>query len=281
MTAGERSAEVSAPAKLNLFLHVLGRREDGLHEIQTVFQFIDLCDRILVTARDDGRIVREGGLPGLADDDDLAVRAARALQEAAGSRAGATIRIDKRIPAGGGLGGGSSDAASTLVALDRVWDIGWDRHRLAALALNLGADVPVFVHGGAAWAEGVGERLTPIELPEPWFLVIDPGQPVPTAEMFQTPELTRDSRRMKIADFVSGAGRNDFEPVVRARFPRVAAAFDWGAGFGTVRLTGTGGCSFIEFGSRADADAALAELPEAFSGVVARGMNRSPLYLGA
>lgn len=274
----ERRIEVAAPAKLNLFLQVVGRRDDGWHELQTVFQFVDICDRIGVESRADGAIVREGGLEGLAPDDDLVVRAARALQAAARVREGATIRVDKRIPAGGGLGGGSSDAAATLVALDRVWGLGWDRARLAALGLGLGADVPVFVHGHAAWAEGVGERLVPIELPEPWYLVIDPGQPVQTGAMFQAPELTRDSRRMTIADFVSGAGRNDFEPLVRARFPRIAASLDWAAGFGPVRLTGTGGCSFVTFDARDEADAALAAMPAEWRGIVARGMNRSPLY---
>lgn len=277
----DRRVEVSAPAKLNLFLHVVGRRDDGWHDLQTVFQFVDIEDHITVEARADGAIVREGGLEGLAAADDLAVRAAHALRRAAQVEAGATIRIEKRIPAGGGLGGGSSDAAATLVALDRVWGLGWDRDRLAALGLELGADIPVFVHGHAAWAEGVGERLAPIELPEPWYLVIDPGQPVPTAEMFQAPELTRDSRRMTIADFVPGAGRNDFEPLVRARYPRIAAALDWAAGVGPVRLTGTGGCSFVAFDSREDADAALAAMPAEWRGIVARGMNRSPLYIGA
>lgn len=277
----DRRVEVVAPAKLNLFLHVVGRREDGRHELQTVFQFVDIVDRIVVESRTDGAIVREGGLEGLAAADDLVVRAAHALREAARVDAGATLRVDKHIPAGGGLGGGSSDAAAVLVALDRVWGLGWDRARLAALGLALGADIPVFVHGHAAWAEGVGERLVPIEPPEPWYLVIDPGQPVPTGEMFQAPELTRDSRRMTIADFVSGAGHNDFEPLVRARYPRIAAALDWAAGFGPVRLTGTGGCSFVAFDSRDAADAALAAMPTGWRGTVARGMNRSPLYIGA
>lgn len=267
-----------APAKLNLFVHVTGRREDGYHTLQTVFQFIDLCDRLRFSLRDDAAVVRTGGLPEVAADDDLVVRAARALRDAAHLERGVAIDLRKAIPAGGGLGGGSSDAATTLVTLNRMWGIGWPVERLAALGLTLGADVPVFVHGHAAWAEGVGERLVPIELPEPWYLVVDPGVSVPTASIFQAPELTRDSPRLTIPDFVSGGGRNDFEPVVRARHPEVAAALDWLDGHGGGRLTGTGGCVFGTYATRAAAEAAYAALPDDWRGVVARGLNRSPLY---
>lgn len=266
-----------APAKLNLFLHVLGRRKDGYHELQTVFQFLDLCDELTFARRDDGVIVRNGGLAGLAAEEDLVVRAARALQQASGVAYGAEISVNKRIPAGGGLGGGSSDAATTLVALVRLWDLEWDRQRLAELGLALGADVPVFVHGEAAWAEGVGERLTPVALDEPWYLVVDPGVAVSTAAVFQAPELTRDSPRLTIRDFVSGGGRNDFEPVVRARYPEVAAALDWLEGHGQARLTGTGGCVFAAFATQAAAAAAHAQLPRQWNGFVARGLNRSPI----
>ncbi len=270
--------EVFAPAKLNLFLHIVGRRDDGYHELQTVFQFIDFCDRIQISPRDDDEIVRTGGLEGLAPEDDLTVRAALALREASGVSHGVTLDVDKRIPAGGGLGGGSSDAAAVLVALDRLWRLGWERSRLAALGLTLGADVPVFVLGHAAWAEGVGDRLTPIDLPEPWYLVVHPGVNIPTGELFQRPELTRDSPRMTIRDFVSGGGRNDFEPVVRAHYPEVAAALDWLDDVGKGRLTGTGSCVYAEFASREQAETVLASMPGDWAGFVARGLNRSPLF---
>ncbi|MCA1797943.1 MAG: 4-(cytidine 5'-diphospho)-2-C-methyl-D-erythritol kinase [Xanthomonadaceae bacterium] len=273
-----KTVEALAPAKLNLFLHVTGRRDDGYHDLQTVFQFVDLCDLLRFTPRDDDRIERVGGLPDVAPADDLAVRAAFALREAAGNSRGMTIEVRKSIPAGGGLGGGSSDAATTLVTLNRMWGLGWSVGRLAALGLTLGADVPVFVHGYAAWAEGVGDRLVPIELPEPWYLLVDPGISVPTDAVFQAPELTRDSPRLTISDFVSGGGRNDFEPVVRARYPEVAAALDWLAGHGGGRLTGTGGCVFGTFTARDSAEAAYDALPDGWRGVVARGLNRSPLY---
>ncbi|MEX0899515.1 MAG: 4-(cytidine 5'-diphospho)-2-C-methyl-D-erythritol kinase [Gammaproteobacteria bacterium] len=278
-----KSLEAPAPAKLNLFLHVLGRREDGYHDLQTVFQFIDFSDRLVFTTRDDGAVVREGGLADVAPDDDLVVIAARALQGATGTTLGATIHLDKYIPSGAGLGGGSSDAATTLVALNRLWDLGWNRDRLCAFGATIGADVPVFVRGTAAWAEGIGDRLVPIELPEPWYLVVDPGVAVSTRDLFQAPELTRDSPRLTIPDFVSGAGRNDFEPLVRARYPEVAAALDWlddyaDGGVGA-RLTGTGGCVFATFDAPEPAHDALARLPDEWRGVVARGMNRSPLYI--
>lgn len=277
-----KTIEAPAPAKLNLFLHVLGRRPDGYHDLQTVFQFIDFCDRLTFTTRTDGEIVRELGLPGLAAAEDLVVIAAEALRKAAGVRLGVTIDVRKVIPAGGGLGGGSSDAATTLVVLNRLWDLGWSRDRLAALGATLGADVPVFVRGAAAWAEGIGDRLVPIELPEPWYLVVDPRAVVFTRPLFQAPELTRDSPRLTIPDFLSGAGRNDFEPLVRARHPEVAAALDWlddyaDGGVGA-RLTGTGGCVFATFDEPEPAHDALARLPQHWRGVVARGMNRSPLY---
>ena len=278
-----KSLEARAPAKLNLFLHVLGRRDDGYHELQTVFQFIDFCDRLEFTTRDDGAVVREGGLADVPPDEDLVVIAARALQAATGTALGVTIRLDKYIPAGAGLGGGSSDAATTLVALNRLWELGWNRDRLCAFGATLGADVAVFVRGTAAWAEGIGDRLVPIELPEPWYLVVDPGVAVSTRALFQAPELTRDSPRLTIPDFVSGAGRNDFEPLVRARYPEVAAALDWlddyaDGGVGA-RLTGTGGCVFATFDEPEPAHDALARLPDGWHGIVARGMNRSPLYI--
>ena len=269
-----------APAKLNLFLHIIGRRPDGYHLLQTAFQLIDLCDQIFVEAAADSRIRRLEGCASIPADQDLAVRAARLLQQAAGITQGADIRVRKNIPAGGGLGGGSSDAATVLVALNRLWALDWDAERLAALALQLGADVPVFVHGHSAWAEGVGERLAPVRLPPAWFLVVCPDCEVSTAAIFSDPELTRDTPETTIESFLSAGGRNDCEPVARKHYPAVAAALDWvsaRSGGRRARLTGTGGCVFAEFGSAAQADAAAAGLPAPWRGFVARGLEESPL----
>jgi len=267
-----------APAKLNLFLHVVGRRADGFHLLQTVFQFLDYADELRFTVREDGNIQRHGGLAEVPAEQDLVVRAARLLQEQTGCHQGADIHLEKRLPAGGGIGGGSSDAATTLVALDRLWDLQLGTDRLTELGLSLGADVPVFVRGQAAWAEGVGEQLQPVELPEPWFLVVHPGVHVATPEIFQAPELTRDHAPITIRDFLAGAGENDCEPVVRARHPQVAQALDWLKDFGQARMTGTGACVFTSFSSQAAAAAALSQLPGHWRGFVARGCNRSPLY---
>lgn len=266
-----------APAKLNRFLHIVGRRADGYHLLQTVFQFIDRADTLDFALRDDGRIERASDLPGVAAEHDLAVRAARSLQAASGTRAGATIRIDKRLPMGGGLGGGSSDAATVLVALNELWGCGLDADALAALGLALGADVPVFVRGHAAWAEGVGERLTPVEPDEPWFVVLKPPVQVATAAIFKAPELTRDSALIKMRDFLAGAGRNDCESVVYRRHPEVAAAALWLGQYTEARLTGTGACVFGAFADESAARAALVGLPAGLEGFVARGLNRSPL----
>ncbi|WP_139942894.1 4-(cytidine 5'-diphospho)-2-C-methyl-D-erythritol kinase, partial [Fulvimonas soli] len=243
-----------APAKLNLFLRITGRRPDGYHELQTVFRLLDWGDELRLRVRGDGEIRRVGGAPGVPADDDLAVRAARLLREHAGVGAGADIGIDKRIPMGGGLGGGSSDAATALVALNHLWGCGLDEDALAGLGRRLGADVPVFVRGRSAWAEGVGERLTPLALPRRWYVVLDPRAHVPTAGLFQAPELTRNAAPATIPSFVSGeAAENAFEPVVRARYPEVAAALDWLGGFGRARLSGSGGCVFLETASRGQA----------------------------
>lgn len=274
-----------APAKLNLFLHVTGRRADGYHQLQTVFQLLDYCDEILLEPRDDGIVSRSAGPAGITADADLAVRAARRLQAAAETRQGVDIRLHKRIPAGGGLGGGSSDAATVLVALNRLWGLGWPAGRLAQLGLGLGADVPVFVHGRSAWAEGVGERLTPADLPPAWYLVVCPGCEVSTAAVFSDPQLTRDTPKTTIESFISGGGRNDCEPVARRLYPEVGAALDWlGARAPRgARLTGTGGCVFAPFPGPAAAEGVLAELPEGWCGFVARGVAESPLLarLGA
>ena len=216
-----------APAKLNLLLHVTGRRADGYHELQTVFQFLDHADRLYFSVRDDGEIRRHGGPASVAPSADLCVRAAGLLQAHAEVVQGVDIYNKKVLPAGGGLGGGSSDAATTLWALNHLWGLELDSGELAGLGLQLGADVPVFLHGRAAWAEGVGEILTPINLPEPWFLVLNPNVSVSTAAVFSDAELTRDTPRMTIRAFLSGDGRNDCEAVVRRRYPEVAAALDW------------------------------------------------------
>ena len=269
-----------APAKLNLFLRIPGRRADGYHLLQTVFRLLDWGDTVRLRPRSDGAIVRHGdSVPGVAPDADLMVRAARLLQEAGNVRKGADIAVEKRIPAGGGFGGGSSDAATVLVALDTLWNTRLGPDRLAELGLRLGADVPVFVRGDNAWAEGVGERLTPIGLPPAWYLLVDPGVHVPTAQLFQAPELTRDAPPATMADFVSGAPLgNCFEPVLRRREPAVEAAFAALARVGSPRLTGTGSGCFVEFATRESAEAALAQLPPALRAWVAAGAARSPLH---
>ena len=272
-----------APAKLNLFLHVTGRRPDGYHTLQTVFQLLDFCDEIFVEPGGDGTIRRPEGPVGVSPEQDLAVRAARLLQSASGCTRGAEIRIRKRIPSGGGLGGGSSDAATVLLALNRVWELDWPLPRLARLGLELGADVPVFVLGRTAWAEGIGERLTPVATPPAWYLVVSPDCAVSTAAVFSDPELTRDTPETTINGFISAGfagGRNDCEAVVRRRYPAVAAALDWvtaQAGGRPARLTGTGGCVFADFREPAEARAVLDRLPARWTGFVARGVAESPL----
>jgi 4-diphosphocytidyl-2-C-methyl-D-erythritol kinase len=270
-----------APAKLNLFLQVIGRRADGYHVLQTVFRLLDWGDRIRLRTRADGRNVRHGeSAHGIAEADDLTVRAAKLLQLAGNCRHGADIIVEKQIPPGGGFGGGSSDAATVLVALDAIWGLGLGVERLAGLGLELGADVPVFVRGENAWAEGVGELLTPLELTPAWYVLLDPGVYVPTAELFQAPELTRDAAPATISDFVSGAvSGNAFEPVVRRREPAIEAAFAELARIGRPRLTGSGSGCFVEFGDRASAEAGLASLPPGLRAWIAPGAARSPLHL--
>jgi 4-diphosphocytidyl-2-C-methyl-D-erythritol kinase len=277
-----------APAKLNLFLHVLGRREDGYHQLQTVFTLIDRADLLRMRVRDDGEIRRANVVPGVPPDQDLAVRAALLLQEASGSRRGADIEIDKRIPMGGGLGGGSSDAATTLLVLDRLWGTGFGPDALGELAAPLGADVPFFLHGCPAWAEGVGDRLTPVSLPARWYLVLTPRVVVPTREIFTAPELTRDTEPLKMEDFSARHGsdvagscgaafRNDLEPVVVARYPEVARHLAWLRERAPARMTGSGACVFAAFDSRAAAQAVAGELPGSMQGFVAQGLDRHPL----
>ncbi|CDI03597.1 4-diphosphocytidyl-2C-methyl-D-erythritol kinase [Candidatus Competibacter denitrificans Run_A_D11] len=267
-----------APAKLNRMLRIVGRRADGYHLLQTVFQFVDHCDWLWFAPRADGLIERVGEVAGVPTEADLTVRAARLLQAVTASPLGATIRIDKRLPMGGGLGGGSSDAATALVALNHCWQTGLSLEELAALGLRLGADVPVFVGGLAAWAEGVGEQLTPLVLDEPWFLVLVPACPVATGAIFTDPELTRNSPPITITDFVMGAGGNDCEAVVYRRHPAVAAAAAWLGQYGQAHLTGTGACVFAAFDTETDAKQILDQLPPNWTGFVAQGRNRSPLH---
>ncbi len=266
-----------APAKLNLFLHITGRREDGYHLLQTVFQFLDYGDTLHFSLRQDGEIHRVSSLAGVSEDQDLTVRAAKLLKEVSGSSLGVDIEVQKQLPMGGGLGGGSSDAATTLVALNHLWQLGLEIERLAELGLQLGADVPVFVRGYAAWAEGVGEQLVPVEPAEPWYLVLIPDVAVSTAEIFGAPELTRDSPAIKIRDFLSGQGINVCQAVVARRYPAVAESLEWLGRYGRAMMTGTGACVFAAFDTRQEAEAVMAEMPTQWRGFVAKGLNRSPL----
>jgi 4-diphosphocytidyl-2-C-methyl-D-erythritol kinase len=269
-----------APAKLNLFLRIVGRRPDGYHELQTVFRLLDWGDEVRLRVRQDGVITRPTAVPGVPEDSDLTVRAARLLATATGCTLGAEIEVDKRIPMGGGLGGGSSDAATVLVGLNALWRTGLDEDALAALGLTLGADVPVFVRGRSAWAEGVGERLSPMRLPRRWYVVVDPHEHVPTAALFAAPELTRHAPPATISAFVSGdSAENAFEPVVRARHPRVAAALDWLAKYGHARLSGSGGCVFLETRTHEAALAVASRCPSGFTAHVAAGVDPSPLLV--
>ena len=283
------SIDWPAPAKLNLFLHVLGRRQDGYHRLQTLFQFVDLHDRIRLYPREDGRILRHGGLAGLRPEQDLAVRAAQALQADTLCPLGVDIEIEKYIPAGGGLGGGSSDAATVLLALNRLWGLNLGRDRLSRLGLALGADVPIFIHGEAAWAEGVGERLTPIpddaRLDQPWYLILHPGCGVSTAAVFSNPKLTRNTAAITIRAFLSGEPgvprRNDLEAVVREISPEVGSALDWLArqpGAGRTAMTGSGACVFAAFADRAAARRVAGTVPAGWRAYVAQGRNRSLLH---
>lgn len=274
-----------APAKLNLFLHIVGRRSDGYHLLQTVFQFLDYGDELTFHVTDDGIITRTDELAGVPADADLTLRAARSLQRAIKGYLGVAVTLRKRVPMGGGLGGGSSDAATTLLALNQLWRAGLSVPELAALGLGLGADVPMFVNGHAALAEGVGEVLTPIELPEPWYLVIAPPVHVPTAEIYAAfaaeRGLTPYTMPRTIRDLRARDGHNDLERVVRARYPAVESAFGWLARHGQPRMTGSGGCVFVEVEDADRGKRLLTELPPGLTGFVARGMNRHPLSRAA
>lgn len=266
-----------APAKLNLFLHITGRREDGYHLLQTVFQFLDHVDLLHFNTRQDGKIRRMSDLPGVPEESDLVIRAARLLQQVSGCTQGVDIRLDKRLPMGGGLGGGSSDAATTLVALNRIWSLNLPNARLAQLGLQLGADIPVFIHGHAAWAEGIGEKLTDVELPEPWFLVLNPPVHVTTSEIFNAMELTRDCPPITIRDFLTGQTGNVCQAVVKKRHAEVAEALVWLGQHGKAMMTGTGACVFAAFEQETQAREVFSARPRGWQGFVAKGCNRSPL----
>ncbi len=277
VTPPAAAAAWPAPAKLNLFLHVTGRRPDGYHELQTVFQFLDFGDSLDFDLGAAG-IELVSDLPEVPAEQNLVLRAARSLARHSGCTQGVRIRMAKRLPLGGGLGGGSSDAATTLVALNSLWELGLGVDELAKLGVELGADVPVFVRGLAAWAEGVGDQLTPLDgLEEPWYLVISPAVSVSTAEIFSAPELTRNAPRIKIRAFLSGAETNQLQAVVVQRYPEVGRALAWLSQHRPARMTGSGGCLFAPFQARQEAESLLRQIPPPWTGFVARGCNRSPL----
>ena len=266
-----------APAKINLFLHITGQRKDGYHQLQTVFQFLDYCDHLQFQITDQSEIRLLTSIAGVDDADNLIVRAAKLLQQHADVKYGVEITLDKQLPMGGGLGGGSSNAATTLVALNTLWQCQLSNDELARLGLILGADVPVFIHGHAAWAEGVGEKLTSVSPPEPWYVVIIPSCHVSTSEIFSDPELTRDCEHITISRFLSGEGRNICEDVVTKNYPLVADALDWLSQYAKPRMSGTGACVFADFQSQYLAQQVMTNLPEAWQGFVAKGCNQSPL----
>lgn len=272
-----------APAKLNLFLHVVGRRADGYHLLQTVFRFVDFGDTVHITPTTDGQLVREHALPGVSEAVDLTLRAARLMQARAPAGAGARIRLDKRLPLGGGLGGGSSDAASVLLALNQLWALQLSRAELQTLALQLGADVPVFVFGQSAFAEGIGERLQAIALPPAWYVVLIPPVHVSTPAIFAAPELTRDTPsitmpRFSAEGFAEGQTRNDLEAIARKRHPEIDAHLAWLAKFAPARMTGSGACVFAGFADEVAAREVFAQRPASMQGFVARGLDTHPLH---
>ena len=277
----DASLTLPSPAKLNRMLHIVGRREDGYHSLQTLFQFVDLCDHLSFTPLNDGEIHLTSEVEGVRHDDNLVVRAARLLQRHSGTHLGVTLAIDKQLPMGGGLGGGSSNAATVLVGLNYLWQLNLPLDELAHLGLELGADVPVFVHGHSAWAEGVGEQLTAVTLDTPWFVIIHPGISVSTPGVFQDPQLTRDSRPITMARALQGGAskwRNDCEAVVKERYPPIAEALFWLAQHAPSRLTGTGACLFAGFETQQAAQAIAQLAGQRWPTWVARGLNTSPLH---
>jgi 4-diphosphocytidyl-2-C-methyl-D-erythritol kinase len=266
-----------SPAKLNLFLHITGRRGDGYHELQTLFQLLDWGDWLSFTPDASGGITLDSDAPDIALEDNLVYRAARLLQREAGSAHGVHIALRKHIPTGGGLGGGSSNAATTLLALNKLWQLGLEQNRLQAIGASLGADVPVFVGGRTAWAEGIGDRLTPVDLPERWYVIITPSCHVSTGQIFSHLQLTRNTSPIKMATFFEGYSRNDCQELVRRLYPDVDAVFTWLERFAEARLTGTGASVFASFGTEAQAEAVVRQLPHQWTGVAARGLNVSPV----
>lgn len=278
LNLGQLSTIWPAPAKLNLFLHVVGRRSDGYHLLQTVFQFIDWQDDLRFEVTDDGRIAQAVTVPGVSADQDLTVRAARLLQAESQAPQGVLIELTKRLPIGGGLGGGSSDAATTLLALNALWGLHWPLERLAGLGLTLGADVPIFVRGSAAWAEGVGEVFSPVDLPEPWYVVLVPDASVLTRLVFTELDLTGLRSPITIRDFYAGQGENDLAPVVRRRYPEVDRAWHWLAEYGHVRMSGSGASVFIEVPDQAFGQRVVAACPSSWRICLARGCNIHPVH---
>ena len=266
-----------SPAKLNLFLHVTGRRSDGYHELQTCFQFLDFADELFISVRSDGQLKRLRALTDVSECQDLCLKAARLLQERLQVRSGADIKVDKRIPMGAGLGGGSSNAATVLMALNKLWQLNLSRQELCRLGLDIGADVPIFIHGNAAWAEGVGEQFVDIDIVEPCYVIVVPPVTVSTVRVFSSPDLTRDSPRIRIRDFLNGQVRNDLQPVVCRMFPQVAESLEWLSGFGNARMTGTGACLFLPVSDAKLGKDILRQLPSGNAGFVAHGLNRHPL----
>lgn len=274
------SIALRAPAKINLFLHITGQRSDGYHELQTAFQFLELSDQLIFSTTADSAITLYGDTQGIITEDNLIYRAAIALRAASDTHIGARIDVQKSLPMGGGIGGGSSDAASTLLALNKLWRTGLSLDNLATIGVQLGADVPVFVHGQAAFAEGVGERLQPIDLPEPWYLLLKPDCSVATGQIFSQQELTRNTSPIRIAAFLSGAARtrNDCLPVVTKLYPQVEQAMAWLSEFADPFLTGTGACIFAAFGTEEAANAVQRQIPPHWQGFVAKGRNESPAH---
>lgn len=281
-TAASPPLTLPAPAKLNRLLHIVGQRADGYHELQTLFQLIDLCDTLTFSLRQDGQLILRDALTDIASDDNLIMRAAKLLKDTTGCSHGATLTLEhKTLPMGGGLGGGSSNAATTLLGLNHLWQLGLPIHQLAELGLKLGADVPVFVQGASAWAQGVGEKLTPVTLDTPWFVIIHPGVGVSTPEVFKDPKLTRNTPPITMARAMQGGAsswRNDCEAVVARAHPPIAAAIEWLDGFAPARLTGTGACIFAGFADQAAATDVARQAREHWPAWVAKGLNRSPLH---
>jgi 4-diphosphocytidyl-2-C-methyl-D-erythritol kinase len=279
MAQSSNTLSLLSPAKLNLFLHITGRRADGYHNLQTLFQLLDYGDTLKFAVRNDGRVTLQPGISGVPFEDNLIIKAVRILQKTSGSTLGVDIELEKRLPMGGGIGGGSSNAATTLVALNYLWDCGLTSTQLQQLGLQLGADVPVFVNAQTAWAEGVGEALQPIELPKNWFLVVQPDCHVSTQQIFSHKDLTRDSPAIKVAAFLEQGGQNACQALVRRLYPQVDEALNWFAEHGySAKLTGTGACVFTQFATAEAAQHVLQCLPKHLPGFVAQGVNQSPLY---